>query len=41
MANYFDEQYQNAIPEETDAEKATKNYEKALKDLAKAAGAKI
>lgn len=36
MANYFDEQYQNAIPEETDAEKATKNYEKALKDLAKA-----
>lgn len=36
MADYFDEQYQNAIPEETDAEKATKNYEKALKDLAKA-----
>lgn len=36
MANYFDEQYQNAIPEETDAEKATKDYEKALKDLAKA-----
>ena len=36
MANYFDQQYQEVIPEETDAEKATKEYEKALKDLAKA-----